>query len=619
MPSLSKKEKIMLNRKFAIVLISVFTAFLIIACDGGGGGGSSSGSGGPDVSPDSVTEAEVGSDLTTASLTSEVADSTTNTELTGTTSSSGEVIVEPEVNSTIEGETDTGSDTGTTTAAGDTDNSGEDTNNSVTNNTDSSTASEDAAAILAGGSDTTGDSDTGTDTTEGTSDTGSDTSSGDTASGSNGNGNGNGNANGNGGVNGNGNAGSDTSGAVAAGSEDSGAGNTTENLENDENVSQGGVGYSIDSSMGQWYEVAETELVSSSTASGIQAQIASLRNAIKQIRKNFKNGDITREEAVSRIKAIRKQIAELRASIGNGGTKTGGIVTYWANQNLFLNINSGESGWYRLVIVAKNQGILPDDYDRFSFSVEDGDGTIASISVKASDKVYYRGSAIIRLDPAAGKQLNILWTNDAYLKGKYDANVNIKKIALIKIKEPRQKLKSDKKFKGDQYSYTDGRWFFDKNDAYTYWADQVIGYTFKNMEEGQYEVTIEASNHGTLPLPKNYKEFQVEVDSEYDSASVSIKAKENGWQKETFTMNFPEGNTTLYLTWVNDSYKENSYDTNFKIKSIQVKKVKKSNLTAYLLKTKPGNRIFILSAFIMISAVLLGIYMKNRKGHAASA
>ncbi len=646
----------MLSRKLVIALMSVFAAFLIISCGGGGGAGNV-GQGGPDISPDNISDtnsAGTTTGVTTSNVSStgsNVADSTTNTDLTGTSSTTEGVVVEPEVNTTIEGTVDTGTTAGTTTATGNTDQPGVDTNNSITNSTDTATVVEDIAVVLAGGTDTTGTTSTETTGTTGdtttsgsgsstvsggssaTTDTGSSTVSGGSSTTENTGGStvteGTGTTTGGSTSEGTTTAGTTTGGAdvsggtntstdvaVVSGTSDSGAGITVDDLENDENVDQGNLEYTIDSSLGKWYEVAEKELLSASAANANKAEIAKLRNEITDLADLYKKGKVKHDDAVARLKAIRKRIAELRSTIGNGGRIQDGIMTYWANQNLYLNIKSGQPGWYRLVIVAKNIGELPDDYDRFCFNVNNGNDTIAGISVKASDNAYFRGSAIIKLDKMAGTQLNILWTNDAYLQDKYDANVNIKKIALIKIKEPSQKVWSVKKFKGDQYSFTDGRWFFDKDEAYTYWADQVIGYTFKNMEEGQYEVTIEAENHGTLPLPKNYKEFNVDVDSEYDSATVAIPAKDNGVSKETFTINFPEGDTTLYLTWTNDEYKENSYDTNFSIKSIQVKKVKQSNLTAYLLKTKPGNRVFILSAFLMISAVLLGIYMKNRKSEA---
>jgi len=324
--------------------------------------------------------------------------------------------------------------------------------------------------------------------------------------------------------------------------------------------------------------------------------------------------EISRKEAFAQVKALRARIADIRSKVGNGGNKKEGIYTNWAKQDLFLNINKGEAGWYRLVVVAKNRGTLPDTYDRFSFNVTNESGDIiGSFKVKASDKVYYRGSIDFKLDKAAGTKLNIVWTNDYYVKDKYDANVNIKKVVLKKIKEPKAKnLFKVRNLQGDQYSSMDGRWFFDKNAAYTYWSGQEIGYKFENMEEGVYEISIDVQNHGTLPLPKNYKEFKLDIESEYDSGSMTVAASDKKWETGTITMNFPEGTSTLYVTWNNDSYKEGEYDANVKIKSISIKKVKESNLTAYLLKTKPGNKIFILAAFLVISGVLAGIYIKNR-------
>ncbi len=377
--------------------------------------------------------------------------------------------------------------------------------------------------------------------------------------------------------------------------------------------------YELDTSAGKWYTETPGEITSDSDAASTKAKIAELRKQIKEIMKKFAAKEIKRKDAMAQIKDLRAQIAKLRAKVGNGGNKIEGIYTAWANQDLFLNINKGESGWYRLIVIAKNHGTLPDSYDRFSFNVtnETGD-VIGSLTVKASDKVYNRGSIDFELDQPAGSKLNIVWTNDYYVKDKYDANVNIKKVVLKKIKQPKEKAVKNIHLQGDQYSYMDGRWFFDKQSAYTCWSGQEIGYTFKNMEEGVYEITIEAANYGSLPLPKNYKNFDLIVESDYDSANMAIEASDKGWKKETVTMSFPKGTTTLYITWTNDTYKEGSYDANFMMKSIQVKKVKDSNLTAYLLKTKPGNKIFILAAFLMISGVLLGIYMKNRSASSES-
>ncbi|HNX23382.1 MAG TPA: hypothetical protein PKG60_05000, partial [Spirochaetota bacterium] len=412
------------------------------------------------------------------------------------------------------------------------------------------------------------------------------------------------------------------------------SGDAVNPLENDEAVNQTGLDYSIDSSKGRWFEETKTDLFSESDTKSVKAEIKALREEIKTVLASYKNGNTDKQNGKARIKQIREKIAALRSQIGNGGRVQQGIYTNWANENLYLNIKKGEPGWYRIIIVAKNRGgTLPEDYSRFTFSVNNSSNdTVAGISVKASDNVYFRGSADVYLENPSGAQLNLLWTNDAYIENKdnsngkknsnaaksvYDTNINIKKVVLKKIKEPGTKTVNVKHFNGDEFSSMDGRWFFENKSAYTFWSNQVIGYTFKNLEEGEYEVTITAKNYDSLPLDKNYKEFNVEVDSDYDSATMNIRADDKNWNHEKVTMNFAEGDTTLFVTWTNDSYKEGEYDSNIMIKTISIKKVQKSSLTAFLLRTKPGNKVFILGAFLMLSGLIFGIYLKNKTSHNA--
>jgi len=606
----------MLNKKKLLIALFAFSAAVIISSCGGAGS-TNAGQGGPDISPDQYTD------------TNTPAVDTANTEITGTTTTEEGVVVEPVVNTKIEGSLDTATgDTGladaevildgaVTAAVTDTAVSGNSSSATTGTTTSGDTSSTSADTAVSGGTSTTtadtatsGDtSSTSTDTavSDGTSTTTADT----TASG--------GTSTTDPAVSG------DTGSAVITG-EPVVSGNTVNALEDDEAVNQSGLDYSLDSSKGRWFEETKTELYSEADAKSIKAEIKTLREEIKTILASYKKGDTDKQAGKAKIKQIREKIAVLRAKIGNGGRVQQGIYTNWANENLYLNIKKGEPGWYRVIIVAKNRGgNLPEDYSRFTFSVNNNSNdTVAGISVKASDDRYFRGSADIYLENPSGAQLNLLWTNDAYIdnsknkkdkkdsKNIYDANVSIKKVVLKKIKEPNTKIVNEKRFEGDEFSFMDGRWFFDNKSAYTFWANQIIGYTFKNLEEGEYEVTITAKNYDSLPLDKNYKEFNVEIDSDYDSAAMNIKADDKNWNHEKVTMNFAEGNTTLYVTWANDSYKENEYDANIMIKSISIKKVHKSSLTAFLLRTKPGNKVFILGAFLMLSGLIFGIYLKNK-------
>ncbi|HPS57894.1 MAG TPA: hypothetical protein PK514_07285 [Spirochaetota bacterium] len=566
--------------------LSMFTALLAvslmgIACDSGAGN-QPTGEGGPDISPDTVAATDVVADAATVDQV---------TEISATEESS--VVIEPEANTVLEGSLDTE----LASTGGD------------TTNIEELLPVVDTTADVTGG-------DTGT--TEVTVDTTKE-NKGETVS--------------------------TVAKDETVAKEDKGE--TVSTAAKDEKVSAGTdpevviseiateevttakaePEYKLETGEGKWFKEEPGQVTSDADAKSTRAKIAELRAQIKAIMGKFANKEITRDDAKAQIEDLREQIALLRDKIGNGGNRIEGIKTDWAYQDMFLSISKGEPGWYRLVVVAKNDGNLPDSYDRFSFNLTNESGDIiGSFDVKASDKSYHRGSIDFKLDQPAGSKLNIVWTNDYFVENKkdkkenYDANLNIKKVALKKIKAPEDKKHKNKEkhLNGDQFSHMDGRWFFDNQGAYTHWSGQEIGYTFENMEEGVYEVTIEARNQGDLPLPKDFKEFEVNVESDYDSGNVAIEANDKESKKGTVTMSFPEGDTTIYTTWTNDSHVEGKEDTNIKIQSISVKKVKDSNLTAYLLKTKPGNKVFILAAFLMISGVLLGIYMKNRSASSAS-
>ena len=417
---------------------------------------------------------------------------------------------------------------------------------------------------------------------------------------------------------GSGDAGSDTE-EVTLDTDTEGADSGPDQADSDLASLTGDASYTIDTSQGRWFQEQRKELFSADKARAVNAQIKELRNEIKKIRSDYRAGVINRDYARSQIAALREKISGLRSGIGSGGRIQSGIYTNWGNENLILNIDNSEPGWYRVTIVAKAREVLPANYDRFSFNIENSASgeTISAISVKASDKVYFSGSAVVKLDNPGRESLNLLWTNDAYSEGKFNVALNIKKIIVKKVSEPKVNNVTNVRYNGDEYTSMDGRWFFEKSDAYTYWANQTIGYTFRNLEKGTYEITIQATNHGDLDLPRNYSHFVVAVESLrrgsfYSSTEIEIPAHNKGWKLGRGTLDLPGGDVTLNLTWLNDVWKDGEFDTNIKIKSIHIKKINPSSLTAYLLKTKPGNRLFVLAAFLTVSGLLFGIYVKNR-------
>ncbi|PKL35391.1 MAG: hypothetical protein CVV44_21530 [Spirochaetae bacterium HGW-Spirochaetae-1] len=416
---------------------------------------------------------------------------------------------------------------------------------------------------------------------------------------------------------------------------------TTEETDTADTPVQTDLAYTIDSTQGRWMTVPEKELFSQDTEKAVQAKIKELDKEIKEISADVKKALKDNEEkgksedkgkadktafdieaAQDKIRDLREEIASLRDQIGEGGRVQSGIYTAWANQSLRLNITGGEEGWYKLVIVAKNQGKIPASYDKFSFTVLDmsDEKMLGTLSVKASDTAYNRGRLVFKLDKAQGKTLDILWTNDFYKQEgnvTYDANVQIKQVLLTKVKEPKMLKKTIRK--GDQYAYVDGRWFFEKGTAWTAWADQTIGYNFNNLKGGKYELIVTAKNKSSLGLAPEYKEFKLEVNSDNASETVMIPAHDVKWMKGSTTIVLPEGNATIYLTWINDSYLENEYDANINIKSIKLKRVADSTLTAYLLRTTTGNRMMLSGILVLLVGAIMAVSLYNKKRLQATA
>jgi len=94
---------------------------------------------------------------------------------------------------------------------------------------------------------------------------------------------------------------------------------------------------------------------------------------------------------------------------------------------------------------------------------------------------------------------------------------------------------------------------------------------------------------------------------------VAIKASNKNWNSGKVNLILPQGDSTIFLTWLNDTYEEGEYDANIMIKSIMLKKVAESSFTAYLMGTNAGNRMMIVGTLIILMTIIGGISLWNRK------
>mgnify|MGYP001347089840 CR=1 FL=1 len=390
-----------------------------------------------------------------------------------------------------------------------------------------------------------------------------------------------------------------------------GTGDGTQPIDDDADEPTGdctGRSISLDSTYGKWFNSPESVLVDADTWKDIKAQIKEKQKEIKELKKG-KNKD---KQA---IKKLRAEIKALQDKIGFA-KKTGGIWTAWADQNLYLKVrNNCKPGWYKLVVVAKNiHGPLPDFYSRFNVTVrnETTGKYVGGIFVKASDKKYHRGRTLVYL-PAGNTDLNLLWTNDAYQQGVYDANIQINKVVLKYAgeKAPVKGLKRN----AFQYSFLEGTWYWDANTVRTYWANQVIGFDYSNLKPGKYEVIVTAKNYGKVPA--GYTDFNVKVTTDEGASGVlKIKADADAFNKGKVVLDIT-GPTTVYLTWTNDKWvPDKGEDANIQIKNIRLKKVgesERSALAAYLIAKTAKNKFLVGGIFFSVAMVLGGLFAWNRK------
>lgn len=294
------------------------------------------------------------------------------------------------------------------------------------------------------------------------------------------------------------------------------------------------------------------------------------------------------------------------------------LHTYWANQKLVLRITDNcQAGWAKLRLRVRNvDGPKPDFYNYFHVTVANnrtGENAGAML-IRASDNGWRVGRVALEL-PQGDSEFALNWTNDAYKAGEYDANIQIGAVKLQTLKNPPKhtSLKKD----GLAACYTNGRFFHDTDGSiYTFWANQTAGFCFDKLPAGKYEVTIEAKNYGSLPLPNNYKEYQVLAGADGVTATIKIKADANKYEDGKTILDLTGGDTILTLSWQNDAYKEGVHDANIQIRSVTLKRVgasERSPLAAYI--RAAGNRgMFVLAGVsILALAGLLGVYAMRKR------
>ncbi|MBN2436447.1 MAG: hypothetical protein JXK07_14390 [Spirochaetes bacterium] len=326
-----------------------------------------------------------------------------------------------------------------------------------------------------------------------------------------------------------------------------------------------------------------------------------------------------RQAQIKRLEDIEQAIASIRNQIGYSDVQSG-IYTASANQQLDLTVSGiTEPGYYSLSVVAKNVfGTLPDNYGYFNLSVSDNSGSAAgNILVPASDKTYQKGSALVYLNPGTNN-LKLKWTNDYYIEGSYDANIQIKSIMLNRTSaSDRAQLapyKDDLTRSALQYTSSSDGVFWTRDGALIYQSGNSISFNYPMLDKGRYQIVIWARNHGEIKSKPQFKRFEFDVyASTGESELVSVNAHHKNFKAGKGSMDISGGDTTIEITWINDGPE----DVVLELKQIELKRIgdyQGSALSAYLLGTGSGNRLLIIILLIFFTSIgiTLSIYHKRQ-------
>ena len=97
---------------------------------------------------------------------------------------------------------------------------------------------------------------------------------------------------------------------------------------------------------------------------------------------------------------------------------------------------------------------------------------------------------------------------------------------------------------------------------------------------------------------------------------AKIPAHDRVYHRGSVILDLTGGNTDLFLNWLNDEYEEGEYDTNIQIKQIALRRIgrsERSAFAAYLLGTSQGNRVLILGSLVLLMMIIGTLFLLNRK------
>ncbi len=283
--------------------------------------------------------------------------------------------------------------------------------------------------------------------------------------------------------------------------------------------------------------------------------------------------------------------------------KVSGIHTFWGGEKLYIKATGlCASGTYDLTLRAKNQfGNLPSFYTKYIFNVtNEKTGKTYALQIDASDKKYNDGTVQLYLE-SGDTDISLVWTNEAYKEGSYDANLHINKATLSLASSVASNKGLTKKADSDICS-TEGSFYFPGNNkVVAFYSGKSLSYCFGDTKPGKYKVNLRAKNFKNLP--DGYAAFKVQVDSGNDSQIALVPASYEELKDGYVTMNIMTDTSKLSLTWLNDSYVSDTKAAAIEYDEVSIERtgdLEGSNLAAYMAFYTTGGRIGLIAGLVTL-------------------
>ncbi|MFH1877461.1 MAG: pre-toxin TG domain-containing protein [Candidatus Omnitrophota bacterium] len=247
----------------------------------------------------------------------------------------------------------------------------------------------------------------------------------------------------------------------------------------------------------------------------------------------------------------------------------GSIVTNWGDQHLEYEIDFGKTVNAVMVLSAKNAGNIPGSYKYFECRIYVDGEDRGKMNISASKDIFNTGDFLLT-DISGKHNVKIVWTNDYFVKGQYDANINID---LLSFKEYR--CKHEMCYDPDGYLLKEVR-EDGSYDVYAYYLNRQVRNVKSYSLDGKLIYTDEYSYS-----ERNLKKTYITMNGKRKLVYQWLETGKTRTYSSGDVYNYGPDGTICRIQYANGNYAVYSPDGNFKLYYISLSPAKPDAVEIY--------------------------------------